>query len=473
MAVKVNIYIQLGRIQVKQHIFPLLGVGVAWLLLTAAPVAAAQGEFFVEIGNDVARENAQAEWDALVARHKMLGRLTLYPKDVLQDNRPVTTRLQAGPISSKTAALKICNRLFAADVPCFVIEGVSSVPPAAMMRLNQNMNQNMHQSGALAADGSLPWLSARAEVVEAPKVKGEDTAIDGSARGAVALPWLSGERKAAEAGEGSKQAQVQVAEAIRVPLTETQTLEDAIRVRALPELKPSFGVRPLSDESQEMGSVSSGAGWLDVGYFVNEEIASSLWEEVRSANRKQAKTLNMRLATPAMKDDKVTLSVGPFASSAEAYQFCRSGLQAGERGLSCRFSVNDAGAARGKLLALNAHSDAYAERGRRRPKENPTLEAAQAGKLAPAAGPAKQYWVQVVTADSQMKALKAWEQVKADNSEVLGQLRSSVSASATDKHSYVVRVGPIAENDDAIRVCSQLQKRQVECRVLLYSRGNS
>ncbi|MBY0406393.1 MAG: SPOR domain-containing protein, partial [Rickettsiales bacterium] len=121
--------------------------------------------------------------------------------------------------------------------------------------------------------------------------------------------------------------------------------------------------------------------------------------------------------------------------------------------------------ASGQLLALNnAHSSAYAERGRKKPSENPAE-----AKLAPAAGPAKQYWVQVVSAGSQMQALKEWEQLKASNTEIVGNLRSSVSSA--DKRNYVVRVGPIAENDQAIRICSQLQKRNVECRVLMYSRG--
>jgi hypothetical protein len=204
-----------------------------------------------------------------------------------------------------------------------------------------------------------------------------------------------------------------------------------------------------------------------------------MWEEVRAANRKQAKNLNMRVARPAVasNDSKITLSVGPFANSAEAYNFCRGGLQAGERGLRCSFVANDPGMANNQLLALNAHSDAYAARreGRHRPKENPGTQQASADKLsnlAPASGPSKQYWVQVVSADSQIQALKKWEQLKTENKEVIGDLRSSVSASATDKSTYVVRVGPIPENDAAIRVCSQLQQRNVECRVLMYSQGN-
>ncbi|MBY0408337.1 MAG: SPOR domain-containing protein, partial [Rickettsiales bacterium] len=340
------------------------------LLTSGLPVStafAAQDEYFVEVGDDVRKEDAEQTWGALVAKHKMLAKLKLYPKDILQGEQQVTTRLQAGPITSKAQALKICTKLFKADVPCFVIEGVNDVPPAAMMHLNQ-------KNGVMASNGSLPWLSAKADVIAAPVVKGEDTASDGSQREVAeakkedkesssffSLPWMddedekeeakaekpaekSSDRKVPQEQElAAKQAKVQVAEAIRVPLTQTNTLEDEIRVRALPELKPSFGIRQLRDESNEMGTLNSGAGWLNVGDFVNEEIASSMWEEVRSANRKQVKNVNMRMEKAAVdkSDTKTTLAVGPFANSAEAYKFCRSGLQANERGLRCSFVAND------------------------------------------------------------------------------------------------------------------------------------
>ena len=471
----------------KHVILSLFSMAILAMAVVPSISFAAEDAYFVEVGDDVTKDDAQAQWQALVNKNKnLLGKLTLYPKDIVQDGAQMTTRMQAGPIASKAQALKICNKLFAQDVSCFVIEGVNNAPPTAMMHLNQGERMATN-------NGALPWFSNHgSDIAAAPRVKGEDTAIDGSERaetkdvkpvstkGDVKLPWLEPKKTEAkdedqDTNTGThKKAEVQVAEAIRVPLTETHDITDQIRVSALPELKPSFGTRQLQDQSAEMGNVNSGKGWLDVSGFANEEIAASMWEEVRSANRKQAKTLNMRVSRPAVaaSDHNTTLSVGPFANSAEALNFCRSGLQAGDRGLQCSFVANDAGVANAKVMALNAHADAYAQR--RRPPENPVIVATDAqnvAKLAPAAGPSRQYWVQVVTADSQMEALKQWEQVKNDNATLIGDLRSSVSAAANDKSSYVVRVGPIVENDKAIRMCSELQKRNVECRVLLYSRG--
>lgn len=495
----------------KNSLIALLSLGTA---LAFVPLAsAAEQEYFVEIGTDIPKDKVESEWNTLRGKHKALAKLKLFPKEVIEDGKVASMRLQAGPIAQKTAALKICNKLFAADVPCFVIEGVGEMPPTAMMNMNDS-------NARVAGDGKLPWLSSKAEVAPAPVVK--ETSL-------FSLPWLSDDEKPEQAKEDAKpeaaqeasagepkrerkrpaenaearkekdeterqiaelkkeldtrEAKVQVSEAIRVPLTDDGDGRVApsggIAVNELSDLKPAYGVPRSSDGNEETGSKKSGAGWLAVSNFLNEEVATSLWDEVRSANRKHTKGLNAKVQqSDASREAKTTLSIGPFANSEDAYRFCREGLQAKDRGLMCRFAPNDAGMANNQMLTLNtARGDAYnalragnapANTGspRRRPTQNP-------GELSPSAGvPGNQYWVQVASASSQMEALKKWDAVKAEHGEVVGGLRSSVSTSATDKSTYVVRVGPIVNNDDAIRVCSQLQKRNVECRVLLYSSGN-
>ena len=154
------------------------------------------------------------------------------------------------------------------------------------------------------------------------------------------------------------------------------------------------------------------------------------------------------------KQSTASLAVGPFADSAEAAAFCES-IQAKERGLSCHYE--------GAPTAKPTHGDAYNNRriaeARKHLQENP-----------PADVPSKQYWVQVLSAPNQLDALHQWEEMKAGNSDLLNGMRSSVSASA-DHSAYVVRVGPVATNDDAIAFCTKLQGRGIKCRVLLYSGG--
>lgn len=488
--------------------FPLFAAVLAGCLMLHGVSASAEEsdsrEFFVEIGEDVAKENVEKEWQSLRSKYKaQLGKLKLYPKDVIKDGELVATRMQAGPIPLKTAAQKICNKLFAADVPCFVIEGVANLPPTARVNLNDRATKLSNAEGTPwqakptevgAAPPvkeesffTLPWLTddsdkqADAQPLEpkatesAPVVKAErkrpQENVEQLAEAKQDSPKKRDESKAEAAKTDKRQASVQVAEAIRVPLSDDRRLPSSggISISSLPDLMPSAGG---DNEDIEKGSKETGAGRLLVSSFLNEEVAISLWDEVRSANPKRSKSLDFIVEpTKASKGQtQAMLSVGPFAHSEEAFEFCREGLQAKDRGLTCRFQPNDSGIANNKTLTLDStRSESYnARRGaqpssRRRPTQNPPSE------LSPAAGPSNQYWVQVVSAKSQMEALKRWEVVKTENQELIGGLRSNVSAATNDNTLFVVRVGPIANNDEAIRVCSQLQRRNVECRVLLYS----
>lgn len=492
----------------RKSLFLAVGLGAAMWANVACAVS--EQEYFVELGEELAKDEVEAKWEELRSKHKtQLGKLKLFPKDVIREGRSVGVRMQAGPIPLKTAASKICSKMFSVDVPCFVIEGVNDMPPMALMDLND--------SGAKVPAAG---ISSRADVAAAPAVKEEASFFE--------LPWLKSEKKAQqpaadaapvqekpaqqesqrkrpteniqqaelskpepklepllqEAEQPKRAAKVQVAEAIRVPLSDDSRLSPSgsILVNSLPELKPSAGAPAARYEGtqdaaqpEETGSEDSGAGRLAVAGFLNDEVATSLWDEIRSAYPKKAKPLQASVEEqPGAANRQATLMVATFASSKQALDFCREQIQAKERGLSCQFMPNDSGVASNQTLTLNpARGDAYQARRastsaaaveRRRPTQNPPSE------LSPSAGvPANQYWVQVATGASQMDALKKWDTVKADHAEVLGALRSSVSQSSTDKSTYVVRVGPIMNNDDAIRVCSQLQKRNVECRVLLYS----
>lgn len=176
---------------------------------------------------------------------------------------------------------------------------------------------------------------------------------------------------------------------------------------------------------------------------------------------KGSANLHVRVMKPMMSQTQSTasLAVGPFADSAKASAFCDS-IQARDRGLYCHYE----GSAVGTQHAQLSHGEAYSNRrkaeARKHLQQNPQ-----------AAAPSKQYWVQVVSASNQMEALHQWEEMKANNSDLLNGMRSSVSPSATDHSVYVVRVGPVANNDDAIQFCTKLQARSIDCRVLLYSAG--
>ena len=405
------------------------------LAMQVAP-SFADNSYYVELGKDMGKDEAAAQWQALVAKNKSLfSHLQYFPKSVIQSGSVTGTRIQAGPITNKNKAQKICAKLFTQNIPCFVIEGIGNAPPTETMNLAEKAGK----------PGLLPWLTA--DPINPPPPVQETSS----------LPWLQDNSK--------RQGRVQVAEAIRVPLTDDFNPEGngKVTVSPLSELHPTFKKQAAANNVDTTGG--NGAGWLTVDTFPNEDVATSFWEETRATLPKSEKTLHVRVMKPLMAEQQSTasLAIGPFADSTQAAAFCDS-IQAKDRGLNCHYDGSPA-----TEKTQLAHGDAYNNRrmaeARKHLKENPLAD------ISPAAGSSKQYWVQVVSASNQLEALHEWETLKSSNADLLGKMRSSVSASATNHDIFVVRVGPIAGNDDAVQLCTKLQSRSIDCRVLLYSVG--
>lgn len=316
----------LGRDVIRSGLAILLG---AFALLAAVPVFAGE-DYYVELGGDVSREDGQKQWDALVAANKKwLSPLHYFPKAVIESGSAVNVRIQAGPIDSKDKAQKICTRLFKQNIACFVMEGFGGKPPSSIASLaEQSMNAPVKMI-------QFPWLMG---ADEPPPV-----------------------RELPVAGEGK--AEVEVARAIHVPLTESEQPQNAhVVVTALPDIEVDKNA-PYPDESTD-----SGPGWLVVAAFPDEDVANAFWEEARATAPKQAKKLHASTLKPlaaAHEKSTTTLNIGSFASSSDAYKFCRERLQAGDRGLTCSFSNARPGG------ESSEHGEAYA---RRRPVQNPPAQ---------------------------------------------------------------------------------------------------
>ena len=422
----------------KMAVNTLLGFVFLVLGVAAMPAFADEDKYYIEIGGDVSKDDAAKQWQELVAQHKaLLGKLTFYPKSIIHSGAAVSTRIQAGPIADKPKAERICRRLFATNVACFVIEGLGEKPATQMMNLSEKAEEQSLQVV------QLPW-SPNSDVPPPPPV-------------APAAPEPENATQ-----ETEKQGSVHVAEAIRVPLTENEAPQGNAQIVSKP--LPSLDIQQAKDGPYANESKDSGAGWLTVKSFPNEDVASSFWEEVRSGNSVKTKDLHVRVLTPLLAGNATgtSLGIGPFTSSSDAYAFCRETLQASARGLGCSFAGEplsepaDASA----LGAHYLHNDAYAARReaveRNRPAENPAI-------------PGDQYWVQVASAPTQMEALRMWDNLKSGNQDVLAGMRSSVSSSLADKNNFVVRVGPLGDSASAGNLCTTLHGRGVDCRVVVYT----
>lgn len=462
---------------------------IAIILSSMALPTPAQAEvhYYLEIGDTVKEQQAVRHWDELKQAHEtLLGGLSYYPKTVYRGGKKDGVLIQAGPVAEKQEAHDICKQLFAADTPCFVIENLQEAPPKSVTTFSAFEEKQAQASSGFVL---LPWLSARSEAEDVQQDK-ETGALDRL------WAWLTGDEEAKVAGtvpepvsveshdlaKNDAQAEVEVAEAIRVPLTDAKPNrivigpdEDAPVVNELglpavetlvssPVVTTSevFRARraPIGNPSAEL--VSDGAGWLIIAAFRNEEEASAAWNNVRTSIPEKAAGLRVRIVHPVASqyEAETTINVGPFASNDDAMAFCNSGVRRIDSSLVCNFSADE-----NTRTAGNA-----------RHEREMLLAARRNALLSTSAGAGKRhhdqssYWVEVIRAPNQMEALHAWEDLRTAHSDLFGERRSNVSRKANDEGDYVVRVGPIPQDSEARKLCHDLKDRDVPCHIVISSR---
>ncbi len=445
------------------------------------PEAPAAGgiPYYIELGSETTEEDAMQQWREISDHFSgQLSGLQFYPVTVVQASGKVVTRIQAGPIASKARAQDICARLFAENTPCFVIEGEKDLHAKAPEKPVEPKTSDSglmpwHQGGnfdsgasvneevlASASDESAVAMAAEPE--EATEEKAEEPEEKSSGG---FLPWIFGsddeyedakEEKPVAAEKPAGEAKVEVAEAIRVPLSDN---EDAKPVIAQAQSVPH-------DPEPEAPAVmdDSGAGWLNVAAFYDEDNASGFWQDVRASAPKQAAGLRVRIARPLLSRGKraVVLNVGPFPSAAEAMSFCNQGIKPLNDDLACRFERQEPMQTTQIRPPRYQHGNLY--EARRRQLSGNRGNRGRSSMSSPRAEQ-KQYWAQVVSAKSQVKALQAWDNLRAAHPDLLEGARSSVSASLGRNSDYVVRVGPLGSREEAVDLCGKLQEKGTPCKV--------
>lgn len=354
--------------------------------------------YYLELGDEPNQQAAETKWEKLSESHAaVLGGLEFHPTIILRADRTVIIRIHAGPLDGKNAAQKKCLQLFALGTPCFVLEG-GKRPYAAGSTGVQGLSPD-----------NLPWSAESL------------------------LPWLSRDRRTGEA-------EVEVAEAIRVPLPE--------EMGEAPEIRPTFAPVPEMRESRDVIR-----GWVDVRPFKDEQDAIAFWQSVRRVVPEMAAGLRVRVTRPLAERDAAdtALHIGPFAGEQDAMEFCRAGIAPVSGNVLCRFTEAEPGIAEPLL------SDRYMRR-----EYSP--QAPATGSPAAEMPGAKGAWVQILSASGEEEALKAWERLRSEHGDILGSFPNHIEASPEDG-GYAVRIGPFAINSDAISLCIRLQQRGIHCRI--------
>lgn len=385
----------------------------------------AETAYYIELGSESSEEEAITQWQELSSKFEdIIGNLQFHPSTVIHSENRVMTRIQAGPLDSKAKAQKICLQLFDRDTPCFVIE--------EERQAGDEVKENAEPETAEAADGTPPSGTEEEKVI---------------------LPWLFG-------GNASKRdAKVDVAEAIHVPLTEGKQSADE------PEIRPVFKSDPepvAQRVTEDMPAVPEAEGWVNVGAFLGEDDAMAFWQDARGRSPAKAAGLRVRILKPLLDRNKpkVTLNIGPFAGEPDAMAFCAQVIQSVDPNLNCRFARTEPRDMAQYRMPRYEHNNLYdtrrkllmAKRGQRSSMNAPVQQS-------------KQYWAQIITAPSQVQALKLWDSLRQKNSDLLGDKRSSISAALIGRSEYVVRVGPMSAQDEALTLCKSLKERGISCKI--------
>lgn len=411
--------------------------------------AYADESYYIEIGKPSTVEETQEQWNDLSKKYKsMLEKLTFYPKSVINEDGETSNIIQAGPISEKEKAQKICNRFFAKGIQCFVLEGIENAPPKVAIGMTRASNTPTENGEFI-----FPWQTA-----------------DSSQQ--VAAP-------AAPVSEGN----VDVAQAIPVPLTSdnnNDSTNSAVRSQQIPApvevvgekratAKPKSFVKNFS--ADEFAPEETGT--LIIERFPDETAASKFWNYTSNEFPDMVHGLRVRIQRPRLVDDKggMQFKAYPFASGEAAAAFCNQAVNAFGTELECHYEVsNEQNRTQTGVLQ---HSNGYEERRnalRRIPSEQFALQSQSrrpssiAVQELPEAG--KSYWAQVAIADSQSEAQHRWDDIKKKNKAIVDGVESKLTTSSSSYAKYSVRLGSFDSEDQANDLCDKLQAKGVDCLVV-------
>lgn len=245
----------------------------------------------------------------------------------------------------------------------------------------------------------------------------------------------------------SAQAEVEVAEAVQVPVT--------FDSRPTPQLvnKPAgYGGFP-SQPAQP------GNSWLQLGYFADKEAAFAFSRELSDRLPEAMQMTRMRITSPFASNrglkQKVAMRVGPFQTDADALAVCSL---AERQGLKCS-QVQELGNSATANTPRNRYNGPREQYGRR--------EAVNRGYgNTPGAAPSGAYWVQLGAFDNAVAAQRYWEQLSASNPDALSRLRPQVSypaLSSSPTPVYHLRTGPFVNKVPAQDLCGVLRARNASC----------
>lgn len=244
---------------------------------------------------------------------------------------------------------------------------------------------------------------------------------------------------------------VQVAEAVRVPVTGMRAAPaPAMRLVTAPS-------RPLGLGGTPSQNFNKRTLWAQVTYFNTADAATNYWESFRNKHTQYSNGLRVRVTQPYMyarQGGRVALRVGPFASMDDINLVC---AEAGALNLGCGL-VKDIGTSTASSTPRDRTGTyrGYDERSRNK-------------AWGIGAGGDGMSWVQIGSYPTPEAAWSAWESYKQSNTDLLRKAGADVTTanlSSSSRQVFRLRVGPYMNKIKALNLCGTLETRGISCIVV-------
>lgn len=466
-----------------------LSIAAFLTVLSFALPAQAKSAFFIQVGTASSESDADSRWKELQEKYPaVLGGLQFSPRVVTPvGGGDSEVRIQGGPAATRDQAQRLCSRLQAQDIDCFVVEtavfeGEPSIPKNTVTTAKIEKEAPKED----AEPKPVELASAPPSEEPAPSVPAEAAPAEPAAAPAPVIPVQqeaqempqpppppAPEPEVAKAPEPLKvvdsgplpwlsdlppapPGRVEVAEAIPVMPGEDITPQAPV-VAAVTETPPA---------PEPAAAPVPHSEWVQVQGFRNEQAAYDFSQALHSEIGDRSLRMKVNRSLFGRTNPRSTsLTVGPVADSATAGRIC-SFAASYDAALSCGGDAGDAAP-----VVAQAAQPVISQ-----PYTYPTRMSASAPAPAPdarrafAGNPPSRFWAQLGSWRNQAEALRRWETLSAAHKAVLKDLQPNISAptrvSVYAKPSVRLRLGPYPEREEAERLCDKLSNRGVSCLVV-------
>lgn len=253
---------------------------------------------------------------------------------------------------------------------------------------------------------------------------------------------------------GSSGADVEVSEAVRVPLTQGQPQAEP----TLAQEHARLATPPMAMGTPSQQQPGAKTLWAQIGYFANQQHALAYWDMFRKANP-SFPPVRVRITSPYKSTSygtpQLSLRVGPFDQGAFVADICDeivSSTKDSDYPLDCKTVVD--------------MNESVTPRVARATPQQAKQETALSSR--PALD-TEMYWVQLGSFASPAEADTFWHQLTAAQKPVLDGLAPNIAPpimSSSMEPVFRLRVGPYPLRHPADTICAGLQSRGSQCLIV-------